>query len=285
MDSFATPSRARRPADQRAQHRSLDYPRVNPNTARGHRRLERLATWMRAGKVFVPRPATRPSPHLREAFCKIRDTAAASDDGRRLVGGVLSWPESGLPRSAGRRGPSGRVHRRSSILCQATRATCVRSENALAELATSHGAEASRSVAGSGHEFCHLPQVERLLKVRGSRDRLLARRISRPHRLAQFPSGTRVGVAPHVETAHNWSTRSRTPTCEHRAVGLPARGRAWSPGAASGRHVCSRAARTVRSRGSTVQVMIDIGHSTRAIECSRPLVHNADRPQPLRREA
>src|SRR3989442_10964993 len=54
--------------------------------------------------------------------------------------------------------------------------------------------------------FCHLPQVEQLLKGKGVPViALLAEaHMETLHRLAQFPSGTRVGVASTtVETAHN----------------------------------------------------------------------------------
>src|SRR5207237_10745058 len=54
--------------------------------------------------------------------------------------------------------------------------------------------------------FCHLPQVEQLLKGKGVPViALLAEaHLETLHRLAQFPSGTRVGVASTpVESAHN----------------------------------------------------------------------------------
>src|SRR5207237_8955888 len=54
--------------------------------------------------------------------------------------------------------------------------------------------------------FCHLPEVERLLSGRGVPViALLAEaHLETLHRLAQLPSGTRVGVASAaVETAHN----------------------------------------------------------------------------------
>src|SRR5512145_3390208 len=53
--------------------------------------------------------------------------------------------------------------------------------------------------------FCHLPEVERLLKGRGVPViALLAEaHLETLHSLAQLPSGTRVGVASAAETAHN----------------------------------------------------------------------------------
>src|SRR5204863_3684453 len=54
--------------------------------------------------------------------------------------------------------------------------------------------------------FCHLPEVERVLKGRGTPViALLAEaHLETLHRLAQLPAGTRVGVASDaVETAHN----------------------------------------------------------------------------------
>src|SRR5437667_5378037 len=96
--------------------------------------------------------------------------------------------------------------------------------------------------------FCHLPQVEQLLKGKGVPViALLAEaHLETLHRLAQFPSGTRVGVASTtVETAHN---------LEHSIAnaGLPnikLVGVCPPEGAAQGRHdrpghlhVCSTAA-------------------------------------------
>jgi len=113
--------------------------------------------------------------------------------------------------------------------------------------------------------FCHLPQVEQLLKGKGVPViALLAEaHLETLHRLAQFPAGTRVGVASTtVETAHN---------LEHSIAnaGLPniaLVGVCPAEGAALGRLVrrvdvivCSTAAaeRVRGLAGSTVQVMID----------------------------
>src|SRR6059036_3013333 len=113
--------------------------------------------------------------------------------------------------------------------------------------------------------FAHLPEVERLLAGKGVPViALLAEaHLETLHRLAQLPSGTRVGVASAaVETAHN---------LEHSIAnaGLPnivLVGACPAEGAALGRLlrrvdviVCSTvAAERVRGlAGSTVQVMID----------------------------
>ena len=113
--------------------------------------------------------------------------------------------------------------------------------------------------------FCHLPQVERLLS--GRRVPVVAllaeAHLETLHRLAQLPSGTRVGVASAaVETAHN---------LEHSIAnaGLPniaLVGACPAEGAALGRLlrrvdviVCSTAAaeRVRGLAGPTVQVIID----------------------------
>src|SRR5207249_4243147 len=113
--------------------------------------------------------------------------------------------------------------------------------------------------------FCHLPQVERLLS--GRRVPVVAllaeAHLETLHRLAQLPSGTRVGVASAaVETAHN---------LEHSIAnaGLPniaLVGASPAEGAALGRLlrrvdviVCSTAAaeRVRGLAGPTVQVIID----------------------------
>ena len=113
--------------------------------------------------------------------------------------------------------------------------------------------------------FCHLPQVERLLNGKGVPViALLAEaHLETLHRLAQLPSGTRVGVASAaVETAHN---------LEHSIAnaGLPniaLVGACPAEGAALGRLlrrvdviVCSTAAaeRVRALAGPSVQVIID----------------------------
>lgn len=113
--------------------------------------------------------------------------------------------------------------------------------------------------------FCHLPDVERLLRGRGVPViALLAEaHLETLHRLAQLPSGTRVGVVSEAaETAHN---------LEHSIAkaGLPnitLAGVCPGEGAALGRLmrrvdviVCSTsAAERVRTlAGSTVQMIVD----------------------------
>jgi hypothetical protein len=136
--------------------------------------------------------------------------------------------------------------------------------------------------------FCHLPQVEQLLK--GKRIPVIAllaeAHLETLHRLAQFPSGTRVGVASTtVETAHN---------LEHSIAnaGLPnisLAGVCPAEGAELGRLVrrvdvivCSTAAaeRVRALAGSTVQLMIDDrALDQRAIEMLAALLvrENGDR--------
>ncbi len=137
--------------------------------------------------------------------------------------------------------------------------------------------------------FCHLPEVERLLSGRGVPViALLAEaHLETLHRLAQLPSGTRVGVASAaVATAHN---------LEHSIAnaGLPnivLVGACPAEGAALGRLVrrvdvivCSTAAaeRVRGLAGPTVQVMIDDrALDPRAIEMLAALLvrQNGDRP-------
>jgi len=137
--------------------------------------------------------------------------------------------------------------------------------------------------------FCHLPEVERLLSGRGVPViALLAEaHLETLHRLAQLPSGTRVGVASAaVETAHN---------LEHSIAnaGLPnivLVGACPAEGAALGRLVrrvdvivsSTAAAERVRGlAGPAVQVMIDDrALDPRAIEMLAALIvrQNGDRP-------
>ena len=151
--------------------------------------------------------------------------------------------------------------------------------------------------------FCHLPEVKGLLGSRGIPViALLAEaRLETLYRLAQLPSGTRVGVASAAETAHN---------LEHSIAnaGLPnivLAGACPAGGAALGRLVrrvdvivCSTsAAELVRElAGSTVQVMIDDrALDQRAIEmlatvlvrqrddgttAARPAARRRQRPRP-----
>jgi hypothetical protein len=113
--------------------------------------------------------------------------------------------------------------------------------------------------------FSHLPEVERLLEGTGVPViALLAEvHLETLHRLAQFPAGTRVGVASaHLETAHN---------LEHSIAnaGLPnivLAGSCPAEGAALGRlvrrvdvMVCSTPAaeRVRRLAGAAAQVIVD----------------------------
>jgi GntR family transcriptional regulator len=137
--------------------------------------------------------------------------------------------------------------------------------------------------------FSHLPQVERLLKGKGVPViALLAEaHLETLHRLAQFPPGTRVGVASTtVETAHNLEHSIANANLPNIAlVGVcPAEG------AALGRLVrradvivCSTAAagRVRGLAGSTVPVLIDDRTlDQRAVEMLATLLvrQNGDRP-------
>jgi GntR family transcriptional regulator len=113
--------------------------------------------------------------------------------------------------------------------------------------------------------FCHLPEVERLLKGRGVPViALLAEaHLETLHRLAQLPSGTRVGVASvAAETAHNLEHSIANAALPN----IKLVGSCPAEGAALGRLlrrvdvvVCSTAAaeRVRGLAGPTVQVIID----------------------------
>jgi GntR family transcriptional regulator len=137
--------------------------------------------------------------------------------------------------------------------------------------------------------FCHLPEVERLLRGRGVPViALLAEaHLETLHRLAQLPSGTRVGVASAaVETAHNLEHSIANASLPNIALV----GACPAEGAALGRLVrrvdvivcSSSAAERVRElAGPAVQVMIDDrALDQRAIEMLAALVvrQNGDRP-------
>ena len=273
---------------------------VNPNTVarviddlKGRGYVE-----ARRGKgVFVaPAPPARPSPHLREAFLQdivIRAAALGMtvDD---LSVGVLSL--AGV-RPAAIRGavevllvecspPELDFYARQLEAHLPVRVD----KMLLAELAavTRRPKQAGRWRAAVT-SFCHLPQVERLLKGKGVPViALLAEaHLETLHRLAQFPSGTRVGVASTtVETAHNLEHSIANANLPNIAlVGVcPAEG------AALGRLVrradvivCSTAAveRVRALAGSTVHVMIDDrALDPRAIEMLATLLvrQNGDRP-------
>ena len=249
---------------------------VNPNTvARAIDDLKRSGyVEARRGKgIFVaPAPPARPSPHLRESF--LQDTviraAALGMTADDLSVGVLSL--AGIRPAAVR----GAVE---VLLVECSPAELdffarqleahlpVRVHKVLlAELAaiTRRPKQRGRWRAAVT-SFCHLPQVEHLLNGKGVPViALLAEaHLETLHRLAQFPSGTRVGVASTtVETAHN---------LEHSIAnaGLPniaLVGACPAEGAALGRLlrrvdvvVCSTAAaeRVQALAGPAVQVIID----------------------------
>ena len=273
---------------------------INPNTvARAIEDLKRSGyVEARRGKgVFVaPTPPARPSPHLREGFLQetVIRAAALGMTADDLSVGVLSL--------AGVRPPAvqGAVE---VLLVECSPAELdffarqleahlpVRVDKVLLdELATV--ARRQKRVGrwrAAVTSFCHLPEVERLLSARSVPViALLAEaRLETLHRLAQLPSGTRVGVASTtVETAHN---------LEHSIAnaGLPniaLVGVCAGEGAALGRLmrrvdviVCSTlAAERIRGlAGPAVQVMIDDrALDPRAIEMLAALLvrQNGDRP-------
>ncbi len=273
---------------------------INPNTvARVVEDLKQSGyVEARRGKgVFVASaPPARPSPHLREGF--LQDTviraAALGMTADELAVAVLSV--AGIRPAA--------VQGTVEVLLvecsppeldffagQLEAHLPVRVDKVLlGELAavTRRQRQAGRWRAAVT-SFCHLPEVERVLSGRGVPViALLAEaHLETLHRLAQFPSGTRVGVvSAAVETAHN---------LEHsiRNAGLPniaLVGACPAEGAALGRLlrrvdviVCSTsAAERVRAvAGASVQVMIDDrALDQRAVEMLAALLvqQNGDRP-------
>src|SRR3989454_4639930 len=190
---------------------------VNPNTiARVIDDLKRSGyVEARRGKgVFVaPAPPARPSPHLREGF--LQDTviraAALGMTADDVSVGVLSL--AGIRPTAVRGAVEVLLVECSPpeldfFARQLEAHLPVRVDKVLlAELPaiTRRPKQAGRWRAAVT-SFCHLPQVEQLLKGKGVPViALLAEaHLETLHRLAQFPSGTRVGVASTtVETAHN----------------------------------------------------------------------------------
>ena len=190
---------------------------VNPNTvARVIDDLKRSGyVEARRGKgVFVaPAPPARPAPHLREGFLQdaVIRAAALGMTADDFSVGVLSL--------AGVRPPAllGAVEvllvecsppELDFFARQLEAHLPVRVDKVLlGELAavTRRRKQAGRWRAAVT-SFSHLPQVERLLKGKGVPViALLAEaHLETLHRLAQLPSGTRVGVASTtVETAHN----------------------------------------------------------------------------------
>src|SRR5213594_270152 len=249
---------------------------VNPNTvARVIDDLKRsgYVQGRRGRGVFVaPAPPARPSPHLRESFLQdaVIRAAALGMTADDLSVGVLSL--AGIRPTA--------VQGAVEVLLvecsppeldffarQLEAHLPVRVDKVL--LAELPAVTRRRKQAGRWRaavtSFCHLPQVEQLLK--GKRVPVIAllteAHLETLHALAQFPSGTRVGVASTTAaTAHN---------LEHSIAnaGLPnitLVGVCPAEGTALGRlvrrvdvMVCSTAsADRVRGlAGSTVQVMID----------------------------
>jgi GntR family transcriptional regulator len=273
---------------------------VNPNTvARVVDDLKRIGyVEARRGKgVFVaPAPPARPSAHLREGF--LQDTVIRA----AALGMTVDDLSVGVMSLAGVRP----VALRGAV--EVLLVECSHSElDFFARQLEAHLpvhvdkvllgdlAATMRRPKQAGRwraavtSFCHLPQVEQILKGKGIPViALLAEaHLETLHRLAQFPSGTKVGVASAtVETAHN---------LEHSIAnaGLPniaLVGVCPAEGAALGRLVrradvivCSTAAveRVRALAGSTVQVMIDDrALDPRAIEMLAALLvrENGDGP-------
>ncbi len=249
---------------------------VNPNTvARVIDDLKRSGyVEARRGKgVFVaPTPPARPAPHLRERF--LRDTVIRA----AALGMTVDDLSVGVLSSAGTRPVA--VRGAVEVLLvdcsppeldffarQLEGHLPVHVDKVLlTELAAvTRRPKLSGRWRAAVTSFRHLPHVERLLKGKGIPViALLAEaHLETLHRLAQFPPGTRVGVASTtVETAHN---------LEHSIAnaGLPniaLVGVCAAEGAALGRLmrradviVCSSAAaaRVRALAGSTTRVMID----------------------------
>src|SRR5437773_9161189 len=273
---------------------------VNPNTvARVIDDLKRsgYVEARRAKGVFVaPAPPARPVPHLREGF--LRDTviraAALGLTVEDLSVGVLSLAGA---RPVAVRGAVEVLLVECSppeldfFARQLEAHLPVRVDKVLlAELvAVTRRQKQGGRWRAAVTSFCHLPQVERRLSGKGVPViALLAEaHLETLHRLAQLPSGTRVGAASAaVETAHN---------LEHSIAnaGLPnivLVGASPAQGARLGRLlrrvdviVCSTAvAEWVRAlAGPAVQVMIDDrALDRRAIEMLAALLvrQNGDRP-------
>jgi DNA-binding transcriptional regulator YhcF (GntR family) len=190
---------------------------INPNTvARVIEDLKQSGyVEARRGKgVFVaPAPPARPSPILRERFLRdmVIRAAALGMTADDLAVGVLSL--AGVRPTAVRAGVQILL-----VECSPAELDFFAGELQshipvdvdkvlLGDLAT-----AVRRQKQAGHwgaavtSFFHLPEVERRLRGLGVPViALLAEvHLETLHRLAQFPSGTRVGVASaHIETAHN----------------------------------------------------------------------------------
>src|SRR5437773_2460399 len=273
---------------------------VNPNTvARVIDDLKRLGyVEARRGRgVFVaPAVPARPSPHLREAF--LQDTviraAALGMTADDLSVGVLSL--AGIRPTAIRGAVEVLLVECSPpeldfFARQLEAHLPVRVDKVLlGELAavTRRQKQGGRWRAAVT-SFCHLPQVERRLSGKGVPViALLAEaHLETLHRLAQLPSGTRVGAASAaVETAHNLEHSIANAGLANTALV----GACPAQGARLGRLlrrvdviVCSTAvAEWVRAlAGPAVQVMIDDrALDRRAIEMLAALLvrQNGDRP-------
>jgi DNA-binding transcriptional regulator YhcF (GntR family) len=284
---------------------------VNPNTvARVIDDLKRsgyVEARRGRGMFVAPAPPARPSPHLRESF--LRDTVIRG----AALGMTVDDLSVGVLSLAGTR-PNAVRGAIEVLLVECSPPELdffarqleghlpVHVDKVLlAEVAavTRRATQRSRWQAAVT-SFCHLPQVERLLKGSGVPViALLAEaHLETLHRLAQFPSGTHVAVASTtVETAHN---------LEHSIAnaGLPnitLIGACPAEGAALGRLVrradvivcSSAAAERVRAlAGSSAQVMIDDrALDQRAIEMLATLLvrENSERlttaPAPRRRRS
>src|SRR5881296_1814584 len=251
----------------------------------------------RRGKgVFVaPAPPVRPVPHLRESFLQetVIRAAALGMTADDLSVGVLSL--AGVRPAA--------VQGTVEVLLvecsppeldffarQLEAHLPIRVDKVLlGELATVTREKKAGRWRAAVTSFCHLPEVERVLRGRGVPViALLAEaHLETLHQLAQLSSGTRLGVvSATAETAHN---------LEHSIAnaGLPniaLVGACPASGAALGRLVrrvdvvvcSSAAAERVRGlAGSTVQVMIDDrALDQRAIEMLAALLvrENGDGP-------
>jgi GntR family transcriptional regulator len=224
------------------------------------------------GVFVVPAPPARPSPHLRERFLQdmVIQAAALGMSSGDLAVGVLSV--AGV-RPAAIQGSVEVLLVECSPLEldffgeQLEAQLPIRVDKVLlGELAAvTRRQKHSRRWRAAVTSFCHLPEVERLL--RGSEVPVIAllaeAHLETLHRLAQLPAGTRVGVASApVETAHN---------LEHSIAnaGLPnivLVGACPAESAALGRLVrrvdvivCSTAAaeRVRQHAGPSLQVLID----------------------------
>jgi DNA-binding transcriptional regulator YhcF (GntR family) len=191
--------------------------RINPNTVARVIDDLKQSGYVEArrgrGVFVVPTPPARPSPHLRERLLQdmVIRGAALGMTANDLAVGVLSVAGAGPPAIQGavevllvECSPP----ELDFFAAQLEAHLPIRVDKVLlGELAkvTRRRKEAGRWRAAVT-SFCHLPEVERLL--RGSGVPVIAllaeAHLDTLHRLAQLPAGTRVGVASAaVETAHS----------------------------------------------------------------------------------